>query len=151
VATSLGMQGRYAEAGPLLRRALAVREQSLGPNHPRTATSYSNLAYNLDAQGRHAEAERLWRQAVAAFEVSRLRLAPSGFDRAAAPIQPHKAWTCAWPARARAPTPGRPPRPDWPADCSTTSRFPTPPAPAPTSAGGGPSTWRSWTPCCCRS
>jgi tetratricopeptide (TPR) repeat protein len=90
VAFNLQAQGKYAEAGPLFQKALAIFRKVLGEEHPHTARSYNNVAVNLDAQGRHAEAERQWRAAVAAFEVSRLRLAPSGFDRAAAArIRPH--------------------------------------------------------------
>jgi tetratricopeptide (TPR) repeat protein len=36
----------------------------LGPQHPRTATSWNNLASNLDAQGRPREAEPLFRKAL---------------------------------------------------------------------------------------
>ena len=34
----------YTQAEPLYRRALAIREQSLGPEHPYTANALSNLA-----------------------------------------------------------------------------------------------------------
>ncbi len=37
-------QGRYAEAEPLHRRALAIREKALGPDHPDVAASLNNLA-----------------------------------------------------------------------------------------------------------
>ena len=37
-------QGRYADAEPLLKRALAVRETVLGPSHPDVAASVNNLA-----------------------------------------------------------------------------------------------------------
>ena len=43
-------QGRYGEAEPLLRRALAIREQALGPDHPDTATSLNSLGVLLRAQ-----------------------------------------------------------------------------------------------------
>ena len=32
-------QGRYAEAEPLYKRALAIQEKALGPDHPDVATS----------------------------------------------------------------------------------------------------------------
>jgi tetratricopeptide (TPR) repeat protein len=67
-AQNLYHRGKYAEAESLHRKALAVREEALGPRHPDTATSYSNLAYNLDLQGRHAEAEPLHRKALAIRE-----------------------------------------------------------------------------------
>jgi hypothetical protein len=37
-------QGRYAEAEPLYRRSLTVREKALGPEHPDVAISLSDLA-----------------------------------------------------------------------------------------------------------
>ncbi|MBV8234437.1 MAG: tetratricopeptide repeat protein [Acidimicrobiia bacterium] len=61
-------RARYAEAEPLLRRALALREQALGPDHPDTATCLHNLAALYDAQGRYAEAEPLRRRALAVHE-----------------------------------------------------------------------------------
>jgi tetratricopeptide (TPR) repeat protein len=35
-------QGKYAEAEPLYRRALAIYEQVMGPNHPNTITIRAN-------------------------------------------------------------------------------------------------------------
>ena len=58
-------KGRYAEAEPLHRRALAIREQALGPGHPDTAVSLNNLGALIHAQGRYAEAEPLARRALA--------------------------------------------------------------------------------------
>ena len=37
-------QGRYTEAEPLQQRALAIREQVLGPQHLDVANSLNNLA-----------------------------------------------------------------------------------------------------------
>ena len=37
-------QGRYADAEPLFKRSLAIREKALGPNHPDVALSLNNLA-----------------------------------------------------------------------------------------------------------
>jgi tetratricopeptide (TPR) repeat protein len=61
-------RGKYAEAEPFYRKALAVYEEILGPKHPDTATSYNELAYNLQAQGRPREAEPLYRKALAVCE-----------------------------------------------------------------------------------
>ena len=36
--------GRYAEAEPLYRRSLEIREKQLGADHPDVATSLNNLA-----------------------------------------------------------------------------------------------------------
>ena len=37
-------QGKYAEAEPLYKRSLAIREKALGPEHPKVATSLENYA-----------------------------------------------------------------------------------------------------------
>ena len=37
-------QGRYAEAEPLFKRCLAIREKALGPDHPDVGSSLNNLA-----------------------------------------------------------------------------------------------------------
>ncbi|MFM7425444.1 MAG: tetratricopeptide repeat protein [Elainella sp.] len=52
-------QGRYAEAEPLLLRALDITEQQLGAGHPHVARGLNNLAELYRAQGRYAEAELL--------------------------------------------------------------------------------------------
>ena len=35
-------QGRYADAGPLVRRALAIYEKAFGPEHPNVATGLNS-------------------------------------------------------------------------------------------------------------
>jgi tetratricopeptide (TPR) repeat protein len=55
----LGERAQYAEAEPLYRRALSIREKVLGPEHPDTATILDNLAELYRQQGRYAEAENL--------------------------------------------------------------------------------------------
>ncbi|CAN0398781.1 unnamed protein product, partial [Laminaria digitata] len=47
-------QGNYAEAGPLYKRSLAIREKALGPEHPDVAMSLNNLAELFRAQVRTA-------------------------------------------------------------------------------------------------
>ena len=59
---------RYAEAEPLYRHALAIRERALGPDHPDTAASLNDLAYLLRMQDRYAEAEPLYHRALAISE-----------------------------------------------------------------------------------
>ena len=59
-----------AEAEPLLRRALAIDEQSYGKDHPDVATPLNNLAQLLQATNRLAEAEPLMRRALAIDEQS---------------------------------------------------------------------------------
>ena len=61
-------QGRYAEAEPLYKRALAIEEKALGPEHPDIATSLNNLALLYQVQGRYAEAEPLYKRALAIGE-----------------------------------------------------------------------------------
>jgi CHAT domain-containing protein/tetratricopeptide (TPR) repeat protein len=54
----------------LYRRALAIQEKSLGPNHPSVATTLNNLAALLDQEGRFSESEPLQRRALAILENS---------------------------------------------------------------------------------
>ncbi len=61
-------QGKYAEAEPLLKRALAIAEKARGPDHPDVATSLNNLAALYHAQGRYAEAEPLYKRSLAVLE-----------------------------------------------------------------------------------
>ena len=58
------MQGRYAEAEPLYRRCLTIREAKLGPDHPDVAQSLNNLAILQVEQGQ-------WTEAVNAFDRAR--------------------------------------------------------------------------------
>jgi hypothetical protein len=46
------LQGRYAEAEPLYKQALAIRKKALPPDHPDVAQSRKNLADLDSAQGR---------------------------------------------------------------------------------------------------
>src|SRR5437868_2949584 len=61
---------RYAEAEPLMRRALAIDEQSFGPDHPKVAISLNNLAALLQVTNRLTDAEPLMRRALAIDEQS---------------------------------------------------------------------------------
>jgi tetratricopeptide (TPR) repeat protein len=58
-------QVQYAEAQPLLEKALAITRQALGEDHPDTAQSYNNLARNLAAQGKYDEAHPPYEKALA--------------------------------------------------------------------------------------
>ena len=62
---SIDDKGRYAEAEPLYRRALAIRETALGPNHDSVANSLNNLGQFFADQGRHEEAGICLRRCVA--------------------------------------------------------------------------------------
>jgi tetratricopeptide (TPR) repeat protein len=64
----LGMIGNYSEARIYSERALAIREQVLGPEHPDTALSLNNLAGLLRAQGDYAAARPLSERALAIWE-----------------------------------------------------------------------------------
>jgi CHAT domain-containing protein/tetratricopeptide (TPR) repeat protein len=67
-AIKLYSQGRYADAEPLFKRSLAIREKALGPNHPDVATSLNNLAGLYLNQGRYADAEPLFKRSLAISE-----------------------------------------------------------------------------------
>jgi tetratricopeptide (TPR) repeat protein len=58
----------YAEAEPLLRQALAVREQALGKAHADYGQTLHNLALLYDRLARHDEAEPLYGEALAIRE-----------------------------------------------------------------------------------
>ena len=53
-----------------MRRALAIDEKSLGPDHPDVARDLNNLAQLLQATNRLSEAEPLMRRALAIDEKS---------------------------------------------------------------------------------
>ncbi len=57
-------RNRLAEAEALLRRAVEIWEQRLGPNHPYVATGIANLAQVLRFTNRLTEAESLYRRAL---------------------------------------------------------------------------------------
>jgi tetratricopeptide (TPR) repeat protein len=59
---------KLGEAEAVLRRALALSEEKLGPNHPSTATCLSNLGEALRMAQRFADAEPLLRRALAISE-----------------------------------------------------------------------------------
>ena len=65
---ALRVTGAYAQAEPLLKRARAIREKALGPEHPDTATSLNNLAGLYRAMGDYAQAEPLYQRALAIRE-----------------------------------------------------------------------------------
>jgi tetratricopeptide (TPR) repeat protein len=59
-------RSRYAE--PLLQRALAIREQALGPSHPDVAESLNNLAMIHYYRGMYEQAEPLYQHALSIRE-----------------------------------------------------------------------------------
>jgi len=62
------LQGDYVQAESYYKKALAIREQHLGFNHPRTASTYCNLARLYSALVRYEEAESLYRKALSIHE-----------------------------------------------------------------------------------
>lgn len=48
--TAFGSQGKFEEADALLLRAIGIREDALGPDHPNVAVLLSNRAGVLQAQ-----------------------------------------------------------------------------------------------------
>src|SRR5262249_7502928 len=58
-------EGDYTKAEPLYRRALAIREKSLGPEHHSVAVSLHNLAAHYHSKEDYARAERLYRRVLA--------------------------------------------------------------------------------------
>ncbi|MBC8117074.1 MAG: tetratricopeptide repeat protein, partial [Candidatus Saccharimonas sp.] len=68
--TLLQTKALFAAAEPLIRRALAIDEQSYGAKHPNVALRLTNLAQLLQATNRLAEAEPLMRRALAIDEQS---------------------------------------------------------------------------------
>jgi tetratricopeptide (TPR) repeat protein len=64
----LYIAGAYEGALPYFKRALAIREKVLGPDHPYTATSLNNLASLLQAQGDYQAALPYFKRALAIRE-----------------------------------------------------------------------------------
>ena len=64
-------QGQYAQAEPLLKRALMIQEKALGPDHPAVATSLENTAFLYRETGREQEAEELDQRVAAIRAIKR--------------------------------------------------------------------------------
>lgn len=73
-------QGRYKDAIPFAQRALAIREKTLGPDDPDTATSLNNLAEVYSLIGAYDKAEPLYQRALTIREKA---LGPDHPDTAA--------------------------------------------------------------------
>ncbi len=56
--------GRSADVEPLYKRAIAIDEKVLGPEHAGLATDLNNLAGLYHAQGKYAEAEALYQRSL---------------------------------------------------------------------------------------
>ena len=64
----LDAEAKYGEAEPLYKRAWAIDEQALGPEHQDVATDLNNLAVLYQDQGKYGAAEPLYRRALAIDE-----------------------------------------------------------------------------------
>ena len=60
--------GRYADAEPLYRRSLEIREKQLGRDHPDVAQTLNNLANLYSVMCRYSDAEPLFRRSLEIFE-----------------------------------------------------------------------------------
>lgn len=63
-------QARYADAERLIKRALALRERTLGPEHPSVGSSLEDLALLYEKHSRYAEAEPLYERALALYKIA---------------------------------------------------------------------------------
>jgi tetratricopeptide (TPR) repeat protein len=61
-------QGKHETAGPLLERALAIRQKILAPDDPKLAESCDDLAEHFRRMGQTADAEQFLKQAAAIRE-----------------------------------------------------------------------------------
>jgi tetratricopeptide (TPR) repeat protein len=59
---------RCADAEPLYKRSLAIKEKVLGPDHPFVATALNDLAALHADQGHYADAEPLFKRSLAILE-----------------------------------------------------------------------------------
>jgi DNA-binding winged helix-turn-helix (wHTH) protein/tetratricopeptide (TPR) repeat protein len=67
-AYKVGASGDYVQARVLLERALAIREEVLGPEHPDTAMSLNDLGFAVEHQGGLVEARSFYERALAINE-----------------------------------------------------------------------------------
>ena len=63
LASNYYAQGKLAQSEPLVKRALAILEKTLGPEHPDVGKGLNNLADLYEAMGRQAEAAPLRQRA----------------------------------------------------------------------------------------
>jgi serine/threonine protein kinase/Tfp pilus assembly protein PilF len=83
LAELLRLRGRFAEAGILHRRALAIRQQRFRSNHPDIAESLNGLGLLALGESRYDDAERCFRGAFAIWEKARNPLAMTALSHLA--------------------------------------------------------------------
>ena len=64
----LSSEGKIAEAEPLAKSALAIREKAFGPEHPEVVLSLNTLASIYDLAGRPSEARPIYARCLATAE-----------------------------------------------------------------------------------
>ena len=64
-------QGKFPHAEPLFKRALAISEKTLGPDHPNVATSLENLAQLYRDIGHENKAKPMEKRAAAIRALTR--------------------------------------------------------------------------------
>ena len=65
---ALKAQGKYAEAEPFARKALALGKNELGPDHETYALLLNHVALLYKSQGRYGAAEPLYKRSLAIRE-----------------------------------------------------------------------------------
>jgi tetratricopeptide (TPR) repeat protein len=66
----LKARGVYADAEPLFRRALTIRELAFGPDHPIVGTTLNHIAGLFEQQGWYSRAEPLFQRALQISEIA---------------------------------------------------------------------------------
>lgn len=64
----LRIRAQYTEAEPLYKKALAIWEETLGPEHSNTAACLNNLALLYEKLAKYEEAESLYQRALAIWQ-----------------------------------------------------------------------------------
>lgn len=64
----MNAQAEYSKAEAFHKLALAILEESLGPDHPNVAAGLSNLSRAYEKQGKYAQAQPLYQRALAISE-----------------------------------------------------------------------------------
>lgn len=70
LAVLYGKRGKYKDAEPLCKRALEIREEALGREHPDVAKQLNNLALLCQNQGKYDEVELYYQRALEIYELT---------------------------------------------------------------------------------
>lgn len=70
LAVLYGKRGKYKDAEPLCKRALEIREEALGRDHPDVAKQLNNLALLCQNQGKYDEVELYYQRALEIYELT---------------------------------------------------------------------------------